>query len=466
MRGSSRYLLVAAALCALAWTAPAALAAKSKVKILGDGQAAILSSGAIKAKVSVATRRGRSVAVAVNGRSATFDHPRFTALTETRTLRFHHSGSKTVKLALSAAGKRQIDSCEARTLRVRAGTGSDSANLVRQTPSCKPKPIDLSHASKCDFIGQQSGSLCMLPFPDDFYTVKDPSSNTGRRIAFKSDAMPANASNVRVDPTPYARNDGFSPGQTIVLRVPGLDSPTALAKTNAVPINHLGRYTDRNTPVVVIDANTGKRWPIWVEIDSNASSPDDTALLIHPAKNFNAKHRYIVALRNLKDSSGKAIAAPEGFRYYRDDLPSNKAAINKQRGRFERVFRDLRSAGIQRANLYLAWDFTVGSDLNIASRMLDIRNDAFAQLGDTDLSDGVVTGTAPTFNVDQRRPRSRFRPRPPGDRDLHGALLHDHGQRRALRPGQRLQPRLKRQAEAERHLDGQLHLHRPALDRR
>ncbi len=158
----------------------------------------------------------------------------------------------------------------------------------------------------------------MLPFPDDFYTAKDESSNTGRRIAFKRDAMPTNSSDVHIDPAPYARNDGFSPGQTIVLRVPGLDNPTALANTNAVPINHLGRYTDKNTPVVVIDAKTGKRWPIWVEIDSNASTPDDTALLIHPAKNFNAKHRYIVALRNLKDSSGKTIGAPEGFRYYRD----------------------------------------------------------------------------------------------------------------------------------------------------
>ena len=54
-RGSSRYLLVAVALCALGWTAPAALAAQPKVKVLSDGQAAILSSGAIKAKVSVAT---------------------------------------------------------------------------------------------------------------------------------------------------------------------------------------------------------------------------------------------------------------------------------------------------------------------------------------------------------------------------------------------------------------------------
>ncbi len=102
---------------------------------------------------------------------------------------------------------------------------------------------------------------------------------------------------------------------------------------------------------------------------------------------------------DLKDSAGETIAAPEGFRYYRDDLPSSKGAINKQRKRFERIFSTLRKAGIDRANLYLAWDFTVASDENIAARMLHIRDDAFAQLGDTDLADGVVSGTAPAFSV-------------------------------------------------------------------
>ena len=151
--------------------------------------------------------------------------------------------------------------------------------------------------------------------------------------------MPANVSDVHVDAAPYDLNDGFSPGQAIVLRVPGLDTPAALANTDAVPINHLGRYRAKNAPVVVIDAKTGKRWPIWVEIDSNASTPAETALLIHPATNFAAKHRYIVALRNLKDASGQTIAAPEGFRYYRDDLPSAKSRINKQRARFEPIFQ-------------------------------------------------------------------------------------------------------------------------------
>ena len=156
---------------------------------------------------------------------------------------------------------------------MRAGGGAGTASLVRDSAACKPKQIDLSRASECDFIGQQSGSMCLLPFPDDFYTVADSSTATGRRINLQTAAMPANVSNVHVDAAPYDRNDGFSPGQAIVLRVPGLDNPTALANTDAVPINHLGRYRAKNAPVVVIDAKTGKRWPIWVEIDSNASSP-------------------------------------------------------------------------------------------------------------------------------------------------------------------------------------------------
>ena len=93
------------------------------------------------------------------------------------------------------------------------------------------------------------------------------------------------------------------------------------------------------------------------------------------------------------------LEAPDGFRYYRDDLPAKDAAINSQRERFDRVFRNLRNAGIKRSSLYLAWDFTVASDENIAERMLAIRDDAFAELGDEDLDDQSVAGEAPEFDV-------------------------------------------------------------------
>ncbi len=75
-----------------------------------------------------------------------------------------------------------------------------------------------------------------------------------------------------------------------------------------------GTRAARNEPIVVIDAETGERWPIWVEIDSNASTPSETALLIHPARNFAAEHRYIVALREPDGpATGKPIPAPDGL---------------------------------------------------------------------------------------------------------------------------------------------------------
>ncbi len=212
--------------------------------------------------------------------------------------------------------------------------------------------------------------------------------------------MPQNTLGTPIDAEPYNFNDGFSPGQVIILRTPGLDNPQAFAATQPVRLSNIGAYERKQTPIVVIDAKTGERWPIWVEIDSNATTPEETSLLIHPAENFASGHRYIVALRNLKSSTGAILPAPPGFRYYRDDLNSDEAVINRRRGHFERIFETLAEAEIKRRNLYLAWDFTVASDRNIAERMLHIRDRAFAQLGDRDLDDLKVKGASPSFAID------------------------------------------------------------------
>ena len=51
--------------------------------------------------------------------------------------------------------------------------------------------------------------------------------------------------------------------------------------------------------------------------------------------------------------------------------------------------------------------------------MLQIRDDAFAKLGDTNLADREVQGSAPTFTVDKvERPAAR---RLPGRRGRHRA---------------------------------------------
>src|SRR4029453_14838423 len=124
-------------------------------------------------------------------------------------------------------------------------------------------------------------------------------------LALHDAGMPKNAGGTPIAADPYNASDGFSPGQVITLKVPGLDTPQAFANTNPLPLNRLSRNetTDgekTKEPIVVIDATTAKRVPIWVELDSNATSPANTALLIHGATQFEAGHRYIVAMRKLK----------------------------------------------------------------------------------------------------------------------------------------------------------------------
>ena len=70
----------------------------------------------------------------------------------------------------------------------------------------------------CDPIAR---GHCLLPFPNDFYTVRDGGSPTGRRLALPRAAMPRNKDGVRIDPREFNRADGFSPGQQITVRVPG-----------------------------------------------------------------------------------------------------------------------------------------------------------------------------------------------------------------------------------------------------
>jgi hypothetical protein len=239
---------------------------------------------------------------------------------------------------------------------------------------------------------------CLQPFPSDLYTKKA-NTPTGRRVSLPANAMPVNTQGVAINPAKWNRSDGFSPGSMITVHVPGLDTPQAIQNTNPVPLTDIAQYRRRGAPVVVIDQDTGERHPIWAELDSNAASPQATNLLIHPAVNFEERHRYVVALRDLEDANGNSIRAPRWFELLRDggNLP---AELKDQRKPYQDIFKALRRAGIERGeNLYEAWNFTVASRKSLASRLLHIRDDAFAQLGDRDLADREVEGAAPEFQV-------------------------------------------------------------------
>ena len=249
-----------------------------------------------------------------------------------------------------------------------------------------------------------SGKPCLFPFPDNRLTRRDRASHTGLRVNLPQAAMPANTKGVRIGVAPYDRNDGFSPGSAIVVHVPGLDNARALRRTGVVPLTNLAASLARRQPVVLIDQATHRRQLIWGELDANARGAANTDLLIHPAKDLTEGHTYIVALRDLKTAAGRLIAAPRWFARLRAGgrLP---VAERAQRGRYASIFKALKRAGIAvNSTLYEAWNFTVESRQSLTDRMLAIRNNAFAQLGDTNLADGVDSGHAPAFTITDTKP--------------------------------------------------------------
>jgi hypothetical protein len=246
---------------------------------------------------------------------------------------------------------------------------------------------------------------CAFPFPSDQFTVPDAAAVTGLRVRLPAAALPVANDGVRLRVGAYDDSDGFSPGSTLIVHVPGLDNQQALQRTGAAGLLDIGGSMSANQPIVVLDAQTGQRVPIWTELDPVGAPPASTDLVIHPAGSFVEGHTYVVVLRSLYTASGDLIRSPPWFARLRTGrrLPAAEAA---QFPRYLAILDLLARAGISRRNLYEAWDFTVASSQSLSERMLAIRDQAFAQLGDSDLGVGGVTGAAPAFQILSASPLS------------------------------------------------------------
>jgi hypothetical protein len=276
-----------------------------------------------------------------------------------------------------------------------APRGGPSHERPRRGPHWPPLhgEIDLdlpTDPATCDPLG---GDRCLLPFPNDHFTTEDDATATGRRVDLAPTSTPANAGGVHIDPTELNRNDGFSPGSAIAVLLPGLDAEAS----GLAPITDMEASLDRDAPIALVDVDTGRRHPYWAELDSRAPDPAHQLLFIRPARNLLEGHRYIVAIRDVVDSDGAAIGPSDVFRAYRDRLRTDVPEVEARRRHMEDVFHRLRRARVGRRDLVLAWDFTVASGQSLSERLLAMRDDAFADLGDA----------APSFTVTSVEPSDR-----------------------------------------------------------
>ncbi|MBW2526343.1 MAG: hypothetical protein JRI23_19340 [Deltaproteobacteria bacterium] len=217
---------------------------------------------------------------------------------------------------------------------------------------------------------------CLLPFPSDVYLTNDPSLPSGRRVAWSEAALPVHSNGERVDLTAQYPADGFSVGTAILALFPeGVDDAN-LAGPTTDPALSLAA----DSPTVLLDTETGEPVVHLAELDPRAELDARRALLIRPLVRLEHDRRYVVALRSLRDSDGQPIAAPEGFARLRDGRVQAGSALEPLVGRYDSaIFPPLEAAGIARANLQLAWEFSTESQESVTRDMLDVRDQLLTQ---------------------------------------------------------------------------------------
>ena len=108
----------------------------------------------------------------------------------------------------------------------------------------------------------------------------------------------------------------------------------------------------------------------------------------------------MVALRNLRNASGRADRRTGVVRAAARRSAAAAAASASQRGRYARIFTALETSGDRAAAACTRRGTSrSASPQSLTWRLLAIRNDAFAQLGDHDLADGDRAGPRPAFTV-------------------------------------------------------------------
>ncbi len=218
-----------------------AVAAKKRtavqLKVASTSQRKILAKRRVAVRVR-SRRAGTFRLFASSRRRPRKGNPRV-VITRAREVRLAARRTRTVRLKLIRSGRREISGCtgrrlianalrlrgedrrpgrtmrRARALRTNAARCGSREGPNSTPPKRDPIAYETENAARCDDIDR---AACLFPFPNDHFTARDSTTDTGRRLNLKGPSMPANRAGKGITPGPYNRNDGLMPQEVSVLR--------------------------------------------------------------------------------------------------------------------------------------------------------------------------------------------------------------------------------------------------------
>jgi hypothetical protein len=248
---------------------------------------------------------------------------------------------------------------------VDAGQAPDAAPVDGGSPADNPD---------CDPLDE---AVCAFPWPSNLYLVEDAARATGYTLSFGRTSLPANVAGAHIEPDAFRRLDGYGLGTPIMVMFPDLD-PAQLPDEE-----HIADSLAEDAKILLFrDFGKGmQRVPYFAELDGHEPDPAKKVLFIRPAVILDEGARYVVAIRDLVDRSGRAFAPSRAFANLRSGQTTADSRLAPRQARFDAIFTQLEAEGLERDSLLLAWDFVTASSDALHGWLVHMRDDALATVG-------------------------------------------------------------------------------------
>ena len=256
------------------------------------------------------------------------------------------------------------------------GEDSGGADVAPDAePDADPGEPDEYPVTDCDPLQPDH---CAYPWPSSHYLAPDETRESGWALTFGPTSLPRSVQGRYVDPTPFERLDGFGLGVSPTVYFPDLDIEGMATEDT------IAKSLDEDSPTVWLSVRDDviEKVPHWVELDARSAPGEPAALILRPAIVLQENTRYVVGMRNLEDTSGAAIAPSEAFATLRAGEGLTDPELKFRHERFEEVFAALEESEVARDELTLAWDFHTASSESLHGKMLKMRDETFAELGE------------------------------------------------------------------------------------
>lgn len=229
----------------------------------------------------------------------------------------------------------------------------------------------------CDDIDAER---CLLPWPNDAFTVADPSAETKLRLSVDITRM--NPDDI---PEVFSRADGFSRVSPIVVSfAEALDASTAEGSIHLFVEQH--------------DSPTrGAEIPLRVEVVGPTDPEDETVVVADPRVPLDPSSTYVVVVDDhLHAEDGAAPPASRATQVAVGAVEAASQAEADLRGHHAPMRRLLGEIGVEPSTVLRAWEFTTRSAEDPRKRLRAMRDAAVQAVDDGDVEVVIESVEVPT----------------------------------------------------------------------